>query len=507
MTMRVLFVSAEMRPFAKTGGLGDVVSSLPRALRKRGIDARVMLPLYGPIKQRFHDRLQYAFHFQFSRRPGTADVYVHYTEQDGVPVYLLESWPFFGAGDHIYTDVNWDRKRFVFFSQAAMGAAWEIGQGRHGGERWFPDLLHAHDWHTGLVPFLLHESRFGIGWSEVASVLTIHNMGYQGWDAGGELWHAGVPPRHHPDLLFQGKQDNLLGIGIAYAHKVNTVSPRHAIELHYPRFGAGLEGLIWVRDTDFSGILNGIDPEQVNPATDRYLSHRYDAANFRTERPKNKLELQHRVGLAQNPDVPLLGIISRLVDQKGMDFAVPALRRLLAETDVQLIVLGAGDPDVEDELQRLEWDFGWKCKAVIDFRPDLASLMYAGCDLMLVPSRYEPCGLTQLVAMRYGALPVVRETGGLADTVINYDDADADTGTGFMFLFEEPDAFRMTLHWALRTYREHRAAFERMQERAMQMDWSWSRPVEQYIDLYEAALGKVRGEGMQVRNLGRGRPR
>ncbi len=505
--MQVLFISAEMRPFAKTGGLGDVASSLPRALRKHGIDARVMIPLYGPVKGRFNSQLRYSFHFQFPRQTGAADIYVHYTEQDDVPVYMLESWPFFGAGDYIYTDVNWDRKRYVFFAQAAMAAAWQIGEGRHDGEHWFPDLLHAHDWHTALVPFLLHESRFGIGWSKVASVLTIHNMGYQGWDAGGELWHAGVPPRHHPHLIYQEKVDNLLGIGIAYAHKVNTVSPRHALELHYPRFGEGLEGLIWVRDTDFSGILNGIDIDQANPTTNPHIPHPYAVTNFRTERPKNKAALQAAVGLDPKRDTPLLGIISRLVDQKGMDFAVPALRRLLAETDVQLIILGAGDPDIEQEMRALEWDFGWKCKTIIDFRPALASLMYAGCDMMLVPSRYEPCGLTQLTAMRYGSLPVVRETGGLADTVINYDDANADVGTGFLFLFEEPDAFRMTLHWALETYRNRRPIFERMQERAMQMDWSWTRPVEQYIELYEEALDRVRGAGLDVRFTGRGRPR
>lgn len=505
--MRVLFISAEMRPFAKTGGLGDVVSDLPRVLRRNGIDARVLMPLYGTIKGQFHDEIAYSFHFQFDRKPGVADVYIHYTERDGVPVYFLESWPFFGTGEFIYTDIEWDRKRFVFFAQAAMGAAWEIGQGRHAGERWFPDVLHVHDWHTALVPFLLHESRLGIGWSEVASVLTIHNMGYQGWDAGGELWHAGVPARHHPDLIYQDKVDNLLGIGVAYAHKVNTVSPRHALELHYPRFGEGLEGLIWVRDSDFVGILNGIDPEKVNPATDPHVPHPYDVSNFRTARPKNKAALQVMLGLPQDTDTPLLGIISRLVEQKGMDFAVPGLRRLLAETDVQLVILGAGKAEIQDEVRRLEWDFGWKCKVVLDFRPELAQLMYAGCDLMLVPSRYEPCGLTQIYAMRYGTLPVVRETGGLADTVVNYDDADADVGTGFMFLFEEPDAFRMTLHWALETYRNRRRAFERMQERAMRQDWSWDKPVQQYIALYKAALDKVRGDGLGVWTTGRGRPR
>jgi starch synthase len=501
--MRVLFVSAEMAPFAKTGGLGDVVSSLPRALRQRGVDARVVLPLYGPVKGRFGDRLTYRFHFQFHRPPGTADIYIHSAEQDGIPVYFLESWPFFSGGDYIYTDLNWDRKRFVFFSQAAMALAWELGQGRDGAA-WFPDVLHVHDWHTALIPFLLHESRGAPGWGDVASVLTIHNMGYQGWDAGGYLSEAGVPPRRHPHLVYQGKTDNLLGIGIAYAHKLNTVSPRHAVELHYPRFGEGLEGLIWARDADFTGILNGLDTERVNPATDPALPHPFDADSFRTVRPRNKAALQAELGLPQQADVPLIGIVSRLVEQKGMDFAIPGVRRLLAETDAQLVIIGAGKVEIEQEVRRLEWDFGWKVRAIIGYQPDLAQRVYGGADLVLVPSRYEPCGLTQMLAMRYGALPVVRETGGLADTVENYDNGPADRGTGFVFLFEEPDAVRLTLHWAIETYRQRRAAFERMQERAMRLDLSWDRPVQQYLALYEGALAAARGAVPALSEIGRG---
>ncbi|MCZ7541317.1 MAG: glycogen synthase [Anaerolineae bacterium] len=505
--MRVLFVSAEMSPFAKTGGLGDVAGSLPRALRQHGVDARVLMPLYGPVKGRFGDRLRHLFSFPLHRRVGTADVHLHTTEQDGIPVYFLESWPFFSGGDYIYTDLNWDRKRFVFFAQAAMGAAWELGQGRADGERWFPDVLHAHDWHTALVPFLLHESRGAPGWADVASVLTIHNMGYQGWEAGGYLWEAGVPGRHHPHLIYQNKTDNLLGIGIAYAHKINTVSPRHAIELHYPRFGEGLEGLIWVRDGDFTGILNGLDTDRVNPATDPALRHPFDAGNFRAERPQNKAAFQAELGLSQQPDVPLIGIVTRLVEQKGMDFAVPGLRRLLAETDAQLVIIGSGKPEIEREVQRLEWDFGWKMRVILGYQPDLAQRLYASSDLVLVPSRYEPCGLTQMLAMRYGALPVVRETGGLADTVQNYDGGPANLGTGFVFLFEEPDAVRLTLHWAIDTYRNRRAAFERMQERAMRLDLSWEHPVQQYIALYKAALRAARQDVPHLAETGRGRPR
>lgn len=488
--MRILFISAEMAPFAKTGGLGDVVRGLPRALRAQGVDARVLMPLYGPVKEKFGGQIERLFTFQFHRKPGAADVHIYTTEYDGVPVYFLESWPFFAGGDYIYTDVNWDRERFIFFAQASMGAAWELGQ--RSGQQWFPDVLHVHDWHTALVPFLLHESRFSPGWEDVASVLTIHNMAYQGWDASSYLWQAGIPPRHDPHLVYQNRADNLLGIGIAYAHKLNTVSPRHAIELHYPRFGEGLQGLIWVRDQDFSGILNGLDMERVNPATDPDIPYPYDATNFKVERAKNKAALQAEMGLAKQSNTPLIGLVSRLVEQKGMDFAAPGLRRLLAERDVQLIVVGSGKDEIERDMRALEWDFGWKAKIFIGFNAALAQRVYAGADLLLVPSRYEPCGITQLLGMRYGALPVVRETGGLADTVVNYDNDSAESGTGFTFLFEEPEAVRLTLHWAIDTYHDRPAAFARMQKRAMRTDWSWDRPVQQYLALYESALDTTR---------------
>jgi starch synthase len=365
-------------------------------------------------------------------------------------------------------------------------------------------VLHVHDWHTALIPFLLHEARFSPGWENVASVLTIHNMGYQGWEAGGWLWLAGVPGRPDPDLVYQDKTDNLLGIGIAYAHKLNTVSPRHAIELHYPRFGEGLEGLIWARDGDFVGILNGLDIDRYNPAADPDILHHFDVSNFRTERVKNKLALQSELGLESSAHTPLIGLVTRLVEQKGMDFAAPGLRRLLAETEAQLVVLGTGKAEIEKELNRLEWDFGWKARIIIGYDARLAQRIYAGVDLLLVPSRYEPCGLTQMMAMRYGALPVVRETGGLADTVQNYDNGPGDYGTGFLFSWEEPDAVRHTLRWAIETYRFRRHAFERMQERAMKMNWTWDKPTGQYLTLYEGALKKAGRSSVDLTALKRG---
>ncbi|HVO71421.1 MAG TPA: glycosyltransferase, partial [Aggregatilineaceae bacterium] len=247
--------------------------------------------------------------------------------------------------------------------------------------------------------------------------------------------------------------------------------------------------------------------ERVNPASDPHIPYCYDVSDFRVGRPRNKAALQGELALEQDPNVPLIGIVSRLVEQKGMDFAAPGLRRLLAETNAQLVIVGKGKAEIEQQLRTLEWDFGWKARIIIDYRSDLAQRIYAGADLLLVPSRYEPCGLTQMQAMRYGALPVVRETGGLADTVVNYDSGLADSGTGFVFLFEEPDAVRLTLHWAIETFRYQREAFTRMQERGMRIDWSWDRPVERYIALYEGALDKASGGLLHLEDMGRGRPR
>ena len=484
--MNVLFVAAEAAPFAKTGGLGDVVGSLPRVLRQQGIDARVLIPQYGIIPLDKY-QIKPLFSFKLPRRTGTADVHIAHTEYQGVPIYFLRAWPYFDGGDYLYSTLEWDIPRFIFFSQAALGTAWELGNRLD----WFPDVFHVHDWHTALVPFLIYESRYHERWARTASMITIHNLGYQGWNAGGYLWDAGVPPRRHPDLIYQDKTDNLFAIGLAYADELTTVSPRYAEEIQYPHFGEGLEGIIRARRHDLYGILNGIDTERYNPATDPALVRNYDLSTLEL-RIENKRALQHDSGLEVRDSTPLIGIVSRLVEMKGIDLAIPALRHLLTSENVQLVALGTGKDSIEFDLWQLGHYFHWKARTTIAFDPVLAQRIYAGCDLFLMPSRYEPCGIGQMIAMRYGALPVVRETGGLADTVENYDNGPADHGTGFVFLWEKPDAILGTLRWALQTYRYRQTAWQRMQKRAMSRDFSWSRSAEQYIARYERALSKRR---------------
>jgi len=489
--MNVLFASAEAAPFAKVGGMADVVGSLPQALRRLGVDARVMMPAYGHINYDKYD-IQHWFSFPFTRRTGTAAVHVYRGENEGVPFYLVGSWPFFHEGDkQTYTTWDWDMPRFTFFNQAALAVAWEIQQR----EAWFPDVWHVNDWHTGLIPFLIANNQSDPHWAGVGSLLSIHNIGYQGDHAGGWLFDLGIPARTHPDLVYQNLTDNLLAIAIAYSDIVTTVSPRYAIEIQYPSFlRHGLDGLVRTRIDDLYGILNGLNVDAWNPATDPLLVSNYDAHNFLEKRPPNKRQLQIDAGLEVDDTIPIIGIVSRLVWQKGYDLAIPALQRLLVSTNAQLVLLGSGEADLEYQFWRLGQDFSWRARVYQGYNAALAQRIYAGSDLFLMPSHYEPCGIGQMIAMRYGSLPVVRETGGLADTVENFDGGAAERGKGFVFSWEQPDAVYNTLRWAIDTYRNNQTAWRRMQKRAMGTDFSWDKSAQAYIDLYRKAVLKQKGE-------------
>lgn len=486
--MKVFLVSAEVAPFAKVGGLADVVGSLPAALRQAGVDARVIMPGYGFIEH-FKYNISRLFSFQFTHKKGTSDVHVFTCVHKGVPIYFVQAWPYFGADSTVYTDWVWDVPRFIFFNQIVMAVAWEL-QERLG---WFPDVINVNDWHTSLIPFLLHDSKHKEEWADVASVTTIHNIAYQGAGVGGFLWDLGIAGRNHPLLNKYGLSDNLLAIALAYSDMINTVSPTYATEIQYPYAGYELAGMMTERKQDLVGILNGLDVESVNPQTDKYVVARYNADSFVEQRVENKRYLQSAARLPIREDIPLIGVVSRLTWQKGFDMAVPALRQLMHDTDVQLVVLGTGDDDIENDLRRLNQEYKWKVTAFISFDAALAQHIYAGSDLFLMPSHFEPCGIGQMIAMRYGSLPIVRQTGGLADTVTNYDNLDGEVGTGFVFQWETPDAVLGTLRWAIDTYYNRPKAWRRMQRRAMQVDFSWTSSAAQYIELYQKAINKRKG--------------
>jgi starch synthase len=485
--VKVLFASAEAAPFAKVGGMADVVGSLPAALRRTGTDARVIMPAYGHINHEKYN-VEYWFSFPFARRTGTIDVHVYHAEYDGVPFYFVGGFPYFHEGEkETYSTWEWDMPRFVFFNQAALAVAWEIRQ-RDG---WFPDVWHVNDWHTGLIPLLLTQSQNDPNWAGVGTLLSIHNLAYQGEGAGGWLYEQGIPARTHPDLIYQNLTDNLLAIAIAYSDIVTTVSPRYAIEIQYPSITQhGLDGLIRTRIDDLYGILNGLDVNMWNPETDPLLVSNFNADNFVERRPPNKRQLQLDAGLEVDDSIPVIGIVSRLVWQKGYDLAIPALKRLLVSTNAQLIVLGSGESDLEYQFWRLGQDFSWRAKVYQGYNAAVAQQIYSGSDLFLMPSHYEPCGIGQMIAMRYGSLPLVRETGGLADTVENYDNDLADRGKGFVFSWEQPDAVYNTLRWAVDTYRNKKAAWQRMQKRGMETDFSWDKSAQEYTQLYRKAVVK-----------------
>lgn len=486
--MNVLFLSAEVDPFAKVGGLADVIGSLPAALRREGVDARVLMPYYQFIDpQKFN--IAHLLSFQLPRPTGVTDVHLFTTHHDGVPIYFLRGWPYFGQESQVYDGWHYDGPRFLFFCQAAIAAVDALRD--YVG--WFPHVIHYNDWHTGLTPFLIHEQRQRDSrWRQMGGVLGIHNMAYQGEHMGAWFYEQGVPPRNHVELQTRGLTDNMLAIAIAYSDMITTVSPRYATEIQYPYMGYGLDGLIRTRVADLRGILNGIDTDLWNPETDPHLVQNYNVENFTELRGRNKTHLQLEMGLPARSEVPLIGLVTRLVWQKGIDLALPALRTLLSTEDVQFVGLGSGEPEYNHMLWEIGVEFPERAKTKIGYDAAIAQHIYSGCDLFLMPSHYEPCGVGQMLAMRYGALPLVRETGGLADTVTNYDNADGEEGTGFVFQWETVDAVLGTLRWATSTYRNKPQAWRRMQKRAMSMDFSWTRSARQYIEVYEHAIARYR---------------
>lgn len=481
--MNVLYVSAEVSPFASTGGLAEVAGSLPAALRSQGADLRVITPLYGFLDYDYHG-LSYDFSFHFPHRSGLLDVHVHSARRGKLIHHFLQCAPWFGAEHAPYLGAVEDKSRFIIFCQLTLACAWQLRQRRN----WFPDILHANDWHSALIPFLLSLSRSSPDWAAMRSLLTIHNLAYQGQDAGAALYYCGVPARTQPDLVYQDLDDNLLAVGIACADTVTTVSPRYAIEIQTPEMGRGLDGLVRTRGDNLHGILNGIDHEQNNPETDPYIAASFGAHNFAELRHLNRTALRQRLGLSAARQLPLVAMVGRLDAQKGLHLALPVLQRLLADNALQFVILGDGDPRFRHEIGLMAGQWPEQVAAIHDFDAVLARQIYAGADLFLMPSVFEPCGIGQLRAMRYGALPLVRETGGLADTVVNYDDARGYRGTGFVFSWSEPDALYRTLDWAIWTWRRRPAAWRKLQKRAMKQDFGWDKSARATLNLYHDSL-------------------
>jgi starch synthase len=479
--LKILLLAAEVVPFAKTGGLADVAGSLPPAIRALGHDIRVAMPRYGRINpQRFNlTPLPGSFAVPMDSQNEPAEL-MQATLANDVPVYFVENARYFDReGIYMYPD---DAERFIFFCRGALEGVRHLG--------WQPDVIHCHDWQTALVPNWLQTVYAGDAFfADAASVYTIHSLAFRGVFGRRVLEVAGIDEYKFvasPDGTDPQQVIDFMARGITYADAISTVSPTYAREILTPEFGEKMDPLLCQRRERLFGILNGLDVDDYNPATDRYL-----ASNFTREtlerRAGNKLALQQYAGLTPSPRAPLVGIISRLVDDKGFDLIQPIVEMALEHLNAQFVVLGTG----EERYHRFFLDLAQRqpdrAGIFLTFNASLARRIYAGADIFLMPSRFEPCGLGQMIAMRYGSVPVVRAVGGLVDTVGNYDPA-ANQGTGFAFERYDAMALYTTLVRAVETYR-HPDLWRQLQERCMQQDFSWQASARKYSVLYQRARG------------------
>jgi len=478
--LKILFLAAEAVPFAKVGGLADVAGSLPQAIQALGHDVRLMIPRYGTIRSDKFQLEKVGEPFPIPVGPGEEDIHLIESTLDGdTPVYLIWNELYFSSRDRVYGFED-DAQRFAVFGRAALAALRILD--------WKPDVVHANDWHTGIAPAWLHtEGRRDPFYRDIATLFTIHNMAYQGI-AGrliltfAQMEYLKYLPVEQPGTV------NWMAQGIAHADLINAVSEQYAREILSPEMGMGLAPLLQERQDRIFGVLNGIDYDQWNPDTDSSIPHRF-GVNTVDRRVANKTALQQQARLPVRPEVPLVGMVSRLDEVKGMELMEPVLEWLL-QSESQFVLLGTGQPRYHEMFERVQERFPDRMRAYLKFDDVLARRIYAGADMFLMPSAVEPCGLGQMIAMRYGCVPVVRATGGLADTVSDYT-AKRGRGTGFTFTDYTPEACEEALRRALKVYHDKKA-WRRLQCRGMAVDFSWSASAQEYIELYRRAI-KVHG--------------
>ena len=479
---KILFAASEGVPFIKTGGLADVVGSLPKCIDREYFDVRVIIPKYACMKQEMKDKIRYVNHFYMDFNWKRVYVGILEAELDGVHYYFIDNEYYF-SGTKVYSDSPiWEIERYAYFSKAALSALPVIG--------FQPDVIHCHDWQTGLIPVYMkerfHEGAFFRG---MKSVITIHNLKFQGkWDTRTVQSITGLPEYYFtPDKLEAYKDANLLKGGIVYADAVTTVSSTYAEEIKTPFYGEGLDGLLRARSGDLRGIVNGIDYTDFNPESDPHIVKQYDAVNFRKEKVKNKRALQQELGLRQDDRKMMIGLVSRLTDQKGLDLVAYVMDEL-CQDDIQLVVLGTGEERYENMFRHFDWKYGDKVSANIYYSDPLSHKIYASCDAFLMPSLFEPCGLSQLMALRYGTIPIVRETGGLKDTVQAYNEYES-TGTGFSFTNYNAHEMLNTIRYAEHIYYDKKREWNKMVDRAMAEDFSWEVSAKKYQEMYDWLIG------------------
>lgn len=474
--MKVLFLAAEAQPLVKVGGLGDVAGTLPPALcqLKEKPDVRLVLPFHQAIREKDLSLAPVAA-FTIGHVDGSVPVEVYRSDVEDLPVYLISGKPVVDTPTVYSSDGHRDGNKYVFFSLAALELARALD--------WQPDVLHAQDWHTAAAIYALEKwYRKDPFYERTATLLTVHNLPFLGHEAGDALRDYGLPPAIDSNLP-EWAVNMPLPLGLLTADKINTVSPGYAAEMLTPEFGANLEGFLQTREKDLFGILNGLDMESWDPQQDMIIPHRFGRDTL-AERNANKSALLKEAGLPEKGKTPLLCIISRMDNQKGIDLAVEALKQVVAH-NWQAVILGTGDPGLEDQVRQLALGFPQRIKAYITYDGDLARRMYAGAEMILIPSRYEPCGLTQMIGMRYGCVPIARATGGLRDTIIDY--GQDKQGNGFLFKQASAASLAQTIRRALDTYTDQRR-WRGLQLRGMQQDFSWRRAAEKYLDLYKLII-------------------
>ena len=473
---KVLFVASECVPFVKTGGLADVVGSLPKYLDKEQFDVRVMLPKYMMIPDHFKQNMQYKTHFYMELNWRSQYVGVLESVVDGITFYFIDN-EFYFSGMKPYGNIYEDIEKFTFFSRACLSALPVID--------FRPDIIHCHDWQTGLVPVYLHDSfQGGEFFRGIKTIMTIHNLKFQGvWDKKTIKNITGLGDYYFaPDKLEAYGDANYLKGGIVYVDYVTTVSDSYANEIRMPFYGEGLDGLMNAKANRLVGIVNGIDYNEYNPETDPFIVQHYNAKNFRKEKVKNKCALQEELGLEVNDKKFMIGIVSRLTDQKGFDLIDYVIEEICAE-DTQLVVLGTGEEKYEHLFRHFAWKYSNRVSANIFYSNERSHRIYAACDAFLMPSLFEPCGLSQLMSLRYGTVPIVRETGGLRDTVQPYNQYEG-TGTGFGFCNYNAHEMLGTVRYAKDVYYNHRREWNKIIDRGMAADFSWSASARKYEDLY-----------------------
>lgn len=478
--MKLLFAAAECAPFFKTGGLGDVAGSLPKEIARNGVDTVVVLPYFTKMADRYKEQLVDLFHFEIEVGWRRQYCGVKSLQQKGVTYYFIDNMYYFDR-ENLYGYYD-DGERFAFFQMAVIELMEKID--------FIADVVHVNDYHTAFIPVLLKEKYHWIhAYQGLRTVLTIHNIEFQGQygpNVLADLFGMGTE-RYEDGTLRLGDALNFMKGGILYADRVTTVSPSYAQEIQTQDFGCGLDPILRMESGKLSGILNGIDYENNDPETDPFLTEHYSLEDL-SGKDKNKAALQKEMGLRVDPTVPLIAVVSRLTYQKGFQLVVDELENLM-QLDVQFVLLGTGDPDFEYQLTAIGASYPEKCAIRIDFDLSLAQRMYASADMFLMPSAFEPCGLSQMIAMRYGTIPVVHKIGGLKDTVIPFNPVEGQ-GTGFGF--REFTSYQMMecLKKAIELYHDSPVTWSDMVHQAMIQDFSWNNSCSKYLALY-SSLGTI----------------